>query len=279
MIRRFRPDVVLDVTPYTEAHARTLVEAVRGLTERLVVLSSADVYRNYSGFRGEPDIPTDAGPLAENAPLRETLYPYRGFNLPFEWADDYDKILVERMVLNQTDLPATILRLPAVYGPGDKQHRLRPYLQRMDDERPAILLATEQAHWRWTRSHVKNVAQAIVHAVENVTAAGQIYNVGEEPPLTEHHWVQQIGAVAAWPGAIVEMPMHRLPEHLRQPYDFRYTLALDTRKIRRELGYTECVDRHQALEETIAWERRQSSVSTPETYAAEDAALAAYDAP
>jgi nucleoside-diphosphate-sugar epimerase len=42
--------------------------------------------------------------------------------------------------MNQNEFPVTILRLPALYGPGDKRHRLFPYLKRMDDVRPAILV-------------------------------------------------------------------------------------------------------------------------------------------
>ena len=61
---------------------------------------------------------------------------------------------------DQADLPATVLRLPAVYGPGDTQHRLRAYLRQMDDGRPSIPLPDGQADWRWTRGYVENVASS-----------------------------------------------------------------------------------------------------------------------
>ena len=112
--------------------------------------------------------------------------------MSFEHADDYDKILVEQAVLDQPALPATVLRLPAVYGPGDKGYRLRPYVQRMADGRPAILLAAEQARWRWTRGYVGNVAAAIALAVTDSRAAGRIYNVGDSPTPTEREWVENI---------------------------------------------------------------------------------------
>ena len=194
--RRFGPDVVLDMILFTERQAHELVNALRGVADRLVVVSSADVYRNYDGFRLKPTAQPDPAPLDEDAPLRETRYPYRGYGLSFEHADDYDKILVEQVVLDQPDLPATVLRLPAVYGPGDKGYRLRPYLQRMADVRPAILLADEQARWRWTRGYVGNVAAAIALAVTDGRAARCIYNVGENPTPTEREWVERIGAAA-----------------------------------------------------------------------------------
>ena len=49
-----------------------------------------------------------------------------------------------------------------VYGPGDYQHRLRPYLKRMDDARPAIVLDARQVTWRDTRGYVEDVAAAHV---------------------------------------------------------------------------------------------------------------------
>jgi nucleoside-diphosphate-sugar epimerase len=166
--RRFGPDVVLDTILFTGRQAHALVNALRGMTDRLVVVSSADVYRNYDGFRLKPTAQPDPAPLDQNAPLRETRYPYRGSGIAFEHADDYDKILVERIGLDQPDLPATVLRLPAVYRPGDTGYRLCPYVQRMSGGRPAILLADEQARCRRTRGYVGNVAAAIVLAVTNI---------------------------------------------------------------------------------------------------------------
>lgn len=256
-IERFGPEVILDVVPYTERHARELVDALGGVAQRVVALSSADVYRNYDGARGRPTAPPDPTPLSEDAPLRETRFPYRGHGLPQPWADDYDKIPVERVVLAAPGLAGTVLRLPAVYGPGDKQHRLRPYLGQMDDGRPTVLLAEEQAGWRWTRGYVENVAAAIALAVTDSRAAGRVYNVGERSTPTEREWVEQIGAAAGWTGEVVAVPSEHLPEPLRTPFDPRYDLATDTSRIRDELGFAEPVGWREALRRTVAWERAQ----------------------
>ncbi|MEM6646148.1 MAG: NAD-dependent epimerase/dehydratase family protein [Bacteroidota bacterium] len=269
---RLAPDVVLDVVPYTEAHARSLVEAMRGIAGRVVALSSGDVYRNYDGFRGQSTAPPDPTPLMEGAPLRTSRYPYRGYGLPQRWADDYDKLLVEEVVMRAPDLPGTILRLPAVYGPGDPQHRLRSYLQRMDDGRPAIVLGEAHAEWRWTRGYVENVAAAIARAVTDERTAGHIYNVGGAEVLTERAWVEQIATAAGWPGDVVAVP----ETALRDPFDYRYHLATNTRRLRDELGYTDSVSLPEALRRTIAWSRTQpTDGGIRASYAAEDAVLKA----
>jgi nucleoside-diphosphate-sugar epimerase len=272
-LERFAPDVVLDAILYTEQQAREVVEAFRGNTGRLVALSSADVYRNYDGFRGKSAAQPDAVPLAEDAPLRETRYPYRGSGLPFEHADDYEKVLVEQVLLTESDLPATLLRLPAVYGPGDAQHRLRPYLQRMVDGRPGILLQEEQAAWRWTRSYVGNVAAAIALAVADARTARRVFNLGDEPVLSERKWVERIGAAAGWRGGVVAVSASELPNHLKQPFDWRYELWTDTSSIREELGYVELIPLDEALESTVEWERSTLHGTEPLNYGEEDAVL------
>ena len=41
--------------------------------------------------------------------------------------------------MNDRDLPATVLRLPMVYGPGDPLHRLYPVVKRIADKRRHII--------------------------------------------------------------------------------------------------------------------------------------------
>lgn len=271
----FQPDVVLDVIPYTESQALKLVETFCAVAKRVVIISSADVYRNYDGFRGHATASPDPVPLSEDAPLRETRYPYRGCGLPFDWADDYEKLLVERAVLSKSSLPNTVLRLPAVYGPGDKQHRTRAYVSRMKAGRPAVFLAREQAEWRWTRGYVENVAAAIALAVSDDRATGRIYNIGDESALTEREWIRAIATATGWKGEIVEVPAEHLPEHLRQPFDFHYELATDTRRIREELSYTDLINRDEALKRTVEWECTQGGELDVKQLVAEDELLTA----
>jgi nucleoside-diphosphate-sugar epimerase len=284
-LRRQAPDVVLDAAPMLERDATTTVQVFRGYAGRLVALSSMDVYRAYGILLGKEPGPPQATPLTEDAALRTALFPYRQAaprppDDPARWMDEYDKIPVERVVLGQPDLPGTVLRLPAVYGPGDGQHRLFPYLKRMDDGRPAILLAAEQARWRWTRGSVGEVARAIALAVADGRAAGRVYNVGEAEALSEEEWVRAIGRAAGWGGRVLALPRAALPAHLQPTIAYQQSLVADTGRIRRELGYTEAVTRDAALRQAVAWERAQPPEQLDRVqfdYAAEDAALAAWE--
>ncbi|MGB3634753.1 MAG: NAD-dependent epimerase/dehydratase family protein [Rubrobacteraceae bacterium] len=247
---RLAPEVVLDMIPMNEQHAKALVDTFSGIADRIVAISSQDVYRAYDIVRRRHPGPPDPVPLSENSPLREKLYPYGR-----EGVEEYEKILVEKAVMGNSSIPGTVLRLPAVYGPGDYQHRLFPYLKRMDDGQPKILVEEGMAQWRWTSGYVENVADAIALATTDGRAAGRIYNVGEPdtPPWSE--WIRQIGHVANWSGEIVEAPSDSMPEDLRYGGNFSQHLTVSTSLIRQELGYSEKISREEALHRTIAWER------------------------
>ncbi len=274
--KRLAPDVVLDTVAYTERDARTVMVTLAGVARRIVVLSSMDVYRAYGRVKGSEPGPPDAVPLAEDAPLRVPLYPDAA-DVPE--ARDYDNILVERAVMDDPALPATILRLPAVYGPHDYQHRLFYYLRRMDNHRPAILLDEGMARWRWTRGYVENVASAIAHAVVDERAAGRVYNVGEPDALPEATWVRAIGRAASWTGEVVVLTRDQLPLALRWwgNADTGQDWIIDTARIRAELDYAESVPRDEALRRAVTWERANLPQDIPPErfdYVAEDAVLA-----
>jgi nucleoside-diphosphate-sugar epimerase len=282
-LRQIAPDVVLDMIPAIEQDAQELMSTFSGIAHRVVAISSQDVYRAFGRVNRKESGPPDPLPITEDSPLRQHLYPYRGETPrppddPRRWTDDYDKILVERHVMGDPSLPGTILRLPAVYGPGDYQHRLFTFLKRMDDNRPAILLSADLAQWRWTHGYVENVAQAIALAVTDDRASGRIYNVGEPYTLTRAEWAQQIGQVADWKGQIIILPKDRLPAHLQDDINTEQNIVVNTTRIRKELGYEESVSPEEALRTTVAWERAnppQEFDLQEFDYAAEDAVLAA----
>jgi nucleoside-diphosphate-sugar epimerase len=275
--RQFSPQVTFDVIPYSEQDALTIMQILRGITERVVALSSQDVYRAYGLFTRLEEGLHEIAPYDEDAPLRTRLYPYCAFARgPDDLSYNYEKILVERAVMNEPELPGTILRLPQVYGPGDRQHRLFDYLKRMDDGRRAILLDEAQYWWRWTRGYVENVAAAIALAVTDERAARRIYNIGEPEAITEAEWVRAIGSAAKWDVEIVAVPEGVLPAHLAAPYDWHQSLAAGTGRIRAELGYQEKIPRDEALRRAVEWERDNPPLEIDAKrfdYAVEDLAL------
>ena len=255
-LARARPEVVLEMCCFRERESLDLLNAAQGIARRVVVISSQDVYRNneilWNLVEGEPD----PAPFTEESPLRGTLYLARSrAKGPDDLFYDYEKINVERVVMSDSEVSGTVLRLPMVYGPGDSAHRMFPYLRRMDDGRPAILIGEGHAKWQWTRGYIEDVARAISLAVVDSHAAGRIYNVGEPEPLSEFEWIGKIGQAAAWNGEIVTVPDRLMPEHLKMDFDWRCHLVADTNRIRSELGYKEDLTTERRFQRTVEWER------------------------
>ena len=253
-IHRFAPDVVVDVIGYSRHDAQELVATFKNSPARLVVLSSVDVYRNRTGFFGITEAPPYPLPLSEDSPLRTRFYPYADRTKTFDPETTYEKIHVEETVRSGLPGRVTILRLAAVYGPGDKQHRTWPYLKRMLDNRPFILVERNQAKWQWTRGYVENIAAAVVVAVLTDTARNQIYNVGEMVAPNELEWISRIAKITGWKGHIIELPNDALPPHLRTTFNWSYGFGLSCQKMRTALGFTDPVDLEIAMRRTIEWE-------------------------
>lgn len=297
---RARFDVVILMVPLGEADAAAAVRAFTGWTGRLVAISSGDVYAAYGRLTGkERPVPDSApgpsqrsatsaetgtmsaSPLDEDAPLRTLRYPYgRRAEGPYGVLVDYDKILVEQVVLGVgADLPATVLRLPKVYGPGDARRWFGHWVQRMDDRRAAVLLGERQAQWRWTHGYVEDLGAGIARAALHPAAAGRVYNLGEEHTPTVATRVLQVAEAARWAGEVRVVPEECLPQHLREPVSYAEPIVLDTRLARRDLGYGELVTPQEALRRTVE-SLRMSALSDVdhlagrrEEYAAEDIAM------
>lgn len=251
-LRAADPDVVVDVIPYTEAHAQADLDVFADVASRIVAVSSSDVYRNYDGWRGESDHDPDPVPLDEDAPVRETLFPYRGADVDFGYAHDYDKLLVERTLLDGP-VGATLVRLPKVYGPGDAQRTFFGVLQRMYRGDDVIRVSEERAGWRWTHGYVENVAAAIAHLAVHPDAADRVVNAGERSTPSVAERLRLMKRTVGWDGHVDVVPPEALPADERVPGRWDYELATDTRRLHDDLGFAPPASFQTAIRQTLSF--------------------------
>jgi len=134
---------------------------------------------------------TAAGsPLREESELRRCLHPTtRGLQLMrkiFAWVtDDYDIDSGERVVMNDRELPGTVLRLPMVYGPGDPLRRFYPLVKRIADGRPPHHLSRDAGRLALAAGLRGERGAAIALGATDDRAARRIYNVCEEPSFSD----------------------------------------------------------------------------------------------
>ncbi len=264
-LRALKPEVLIDMVPFRAEDGRRVL-AFSGIARRSVVLSSCDVYLAYGRLvRTEPGDPEPV-PLTEDSRLREKLS---------TGGENYNKPAVEKLAASDPDLPCTILRLPAIHGPGDYQHRLYRYVKRMADNRPAILIDQNVRDWNWKRGYVEDIAHAVALAATDDRATGRIYNVADEKHYTEFEWATRLAKAMNYSGKVLSVPSAEVPKSLQADIDTRQQMILDSTRIRRELGFKEIIPEDVALRRTIEWELANPPKDSllEDEYTVEDAAL------
>ena len=281
-LRQFAATVIIDMILSSGKQAEQLVDLAHDLNARVVAISSMDVYRAWGVMLGTEPGALEPLPITEDSPVRTARRAYppelaQKMKSIFTWVTpEYDKIAVEQTVMGG-GIGATVVRLPMVYGPGDPLHRLHGVLKRVQDNRPAIILADDHAAWTGPRGYVENVAHAIAVASTSDRALGQTYHLCDEPTLTELDWQQKIAAQTEWRGKFVVLPNRLTPKHLLMPGNAAQHVVANSERIRKDLGYKEPFSMDEAIRRTIHWE----AVNPPTglsfhnfDYEAEDAALA-----
>ena len=267
---RLQPDAVLHMIALTREDAEQFVDTFLGIAPRAIVISSGDVYLAYGRLHGTEPGPAVAYPLTEDSPLRQKLGPE---------GEQYDKLEVERIATSEASVPCTILRYPAVYGPSDAQRRFYPYVRRVADGRPAILLGKVEADFRFSHVFAADAARASVLCVTNDRAAGRTYNVSEPGTPTHRERIEQLGAALGWHGRVISVPDADVPRDVAQPPsqpDFSHHLEMDSRRIRSELQFSEVVTSEEGYRQTAEWllANPPSWANAPD-YVREDALIAA----
>jgi nucleoside-diphosphate-sugar epimerase len=242
------PEVVIHMTALFEAHVSALEQALDGRKTRVVILSSADVYKAYEVLVRLSDAPPVPLPLDEESPLRDVLYPYRG-RLAADFSHDYEKILVECAAMQSPVIDAVILRLGMVYGKNDPNHRFREpvMLMRRGDKR--IELPRQMAASRMCRCYVEDVAYGIGLAAEK-GMPNEIYNLSALETPSEREWYERIAKLMEWDGEISVNQEAPPQGDANLAQDF----IMDSSKIRRQLGYEDSTPIEQGLLNTIRWE-------------------------
>lgn len=249
-----RIDTVVDLLALVPEATQPLLAMLDGAVDRYVMASSLDVYRNYGGFHRCETAEPILDSMSEDAPLRASRFPYRDSALAREpgreWLADYDKIPIEEMVRALSQTSWTILRLPMVFGPGDRQRRFIGYTQPMAIGAARIEIAKGWANWTTTYSYVGNVGAAIALAAAGQAGANEAFNIGEETPVDQVSWVRRFADIAGWRGEIVLVDDERSAmATFLQDLDLRFPLICDSSKIRSRLGFHEVVP----LEDAVRW--------------------------
>jgi nucleoside-diphosphate-sugar epimerase len=234
-LEQVEPDVLLDLACYQPADILSVTRHFKG--ERYVFASSGVVYPD---LHGRPAREEDFVALSGDAP--GTLDYQEG------------KRWCETMLARAKDFPWTVIRPPAVLGPGDPTLRIAAYLQRVDDGGP-LLVPVESYERQAGLAWVKDIGFAFALACDlrkDLTA--KAYNVAFDG-VSLRDLVEGIARATGRPARLHPMPFAKLPEGA-SPYgpDPKRHAGYVLDRARRELGF-EPSALEDALAETLAWYR------------------------
>jgi nucleoside-diphosphate-sugar epimerase len=251
----FRPDAAVDVSAGNEAGARAALSALPcGI--RLVVLSSVDVYRAYESLHS--GTVTDAVPLTEESPLRVIRY----LDGP-QW---------ENLEIEEAYRPAgaTILRLGAVYGEHDYQHRFEPVLRRIRAGRTQMPIGS--GDWLFSRIYAGDAARAVLAALSARQGIGECFNVTEAQTAPVRLFYEHLISAAGAGLELVRVPDEALPPDLRSSGTFSQHLLASSARASAVFRWHDTADQH-VLRRAALWHLDHPPGDPSADFSADDAAL------
>ncbi len=258
-VERWAPDALVDTFAggATAAKARGLgLLAQRCGVERIVAVSSMDVYRHcaVAGVDGHTplDLPLDAVPLPESAPLRSGPSPGGGTR--------HDNVAAEG-ALRGADF-ISVLRPGAIYGQYLHPRVFREwYLVGRVARGEHRLALPDGGSQIFQRVASERVGRAVAATLERAPRGRWECNVGDPRDFTFGALATLVAEHLDWSWDPVLVPWHD-GDH---PWNVRHPVIADTSRLRDVLGVTE-PDPAAATISQIEWlwEHRDAAASVPD---------------
>lgn len=227
-IRRFGPEAVIDTTQARTDTVASVIAGIKGLARRYVLVSSGDVYRGYGVLHGTEDGPAQVMPVNEDAALRTRP--------SFDQTETEDKLFAERAALGQHDVPATVVRAPAIVGVGDPVKRIEQRVTALRESGGHLALSEKRAAWRFCYGYVDDVSDALLLCAEDRRPQHRVYNVAYPDGISNLEMLTMVAKVIGWAGRIEVVKGEGADDA-----KFNQELYVDSSRIREELGYAERV--------------------------------------
>ncbi|MDR2781645.1 MAG: NAD-dependent epimerase/dehydratase family protein [Holosporaceae bacterium] len=235
-IDNINPDCIIHMTAMEKSHIVSL-ESALSQRMRVIIISSADVYKAFEVIHRRSDAPIQEVPLCETSPVRDVRYFYRSSG------NNYEKIDVENASRESALIEPVILRLGMVFGKNDPYRRFQSIIDKMQNNHE-ITLPANVSTWRTCYGGVKNIAHGIVLAAEKGKSK-EVYNLADKETFTELEWYHKFAYSLNWNGKI------KVTQEDNSDYNYDQHLIMDTSKIRFELGFEEIYTAEEHLHEIV----------------------------
>lgn len=234
---------VFDAAISTSGKLRHVVTALRGCVAKLIAVTGLPAYAGWLVAPGDAGYPV---------PLRETDPPIRA--LGYSRHDTLSRRVQEgeRYVLETAaggGFDTAIVRYTMVYGPYAYVPFEWYFVRRVLDGRRSLALEADGLMVP-QRGYAENLAAAILLLIEQRSANGKVFNVGDEQVLSVRSIADTVAEALGHHFEPVSVPLEHSP--CDNPFSMRQNTLLDVGSLR-ALGYRDVVPVVEATRRTTIW--------------------------
>ncbi len=263
-------DAVIDTQAFRKEDVESAEETFRGRIGRYLMVSTGSVYLD-----GKLD-------FATHCPFKESDVSWSALDYTYPQGEDpygVGKRHCEKWLQENSKIPYTVVRIPAVMGWDDPTGRMWWWVQRALDGRGVIIPLEDRAPFRTLYS--ADAAANFLRAVDAPAAANQTYHTAMQEVMTIERWAQLIWEAAGHTCTITHVPRDviRKQQNLKPyapPLSRPVPYIHDLSKAEREFGF-KTTPVEEWIQTTVDWYRDQyrGRNAPGYEYREEEAALAA----
>jgi nucleoside-diphosphate-sugar epimerase len=188
-------DAVIDTQAFRKEHVETAGKTFEGSVGRYLIVSTGSVYMD-----GKLDFET-------HCPFKESDVEWSGIDYtypPGESAYGVGKRHCEKWLQENSTVPFTVIRVPAVMGWDDPTGRMWWWVQRVLDGKGVVIPAENRAPFR--SLYFEDAAENFIRAIDSPKAQNEIFHIATEEIFTIERWAYLISEAAERPCDITFVP-------------------------------------------------------------------------
>lgn len=244
-------DAVVDNLAYEASDVRDTLGVLKNNIGRYVLTSTSGVYFNVGCF----DMP-----ISEDMGNETKRSRFHGFPTPpdegfLEYATG--KLAAERVLVEQDQVPYTIVRPSSTAGPDDPSGRCQFYFRRLLDGGP-LLLTNGGIHIH-SMAYRRDVARGYLAAMNSEKAVNKVYNFAQDKMFRIIDFVSLAADFLEVEPNIVSIPAESLQQSgfvYGEPWTHTGTFILDVSRAKTDLDY-QSTPVEAWMASTTAWYREQ----------------------
>ena len=260
-------DAVIDTQAFRKEDVASAAEVFEGNVGRYLIVSTGSVYMD-----GKLDFQT-------HCPFRPSDVEWSDLDYTYpegEGAYGVGKRHCEKWLQENSRVPYTIVRIPAVMGWDDPSGRMWWWVQRAIDGRGVVIPGDHRAPFRTL--YFEDAAENFIRAVTAPGAANQTYHIASWEVMTPERWTDLIWKAAGHECEICYVPAEVIGrqaglESYAPPLTRSIPYIHDLSKAEREFGFA-TTPAEQWIRTTVEWYRDSYSGEGSVGYAHREAELA-----